>query len=67
MLVDGWHLDKQISGYMDNSVVSSYDGYGNGDMPVEHVGMIEIAPQDTKIMSQNHPLCSWERKCPTTS
>jgi hypothetical protein len=35
---------------MDNSVVSSYDGYGNGDMPVEHVGMIEIAPQDTKII-----------------
>ena len=52
---------------MYNSVVSSYDGYDHGDMIVEHVGMIEIAPQDTKIMSENHPLCSWGRKYPTTS
>jgi hypothetical protein len=52
---------------MYSGVVSSYGGYDHGDMPVEHVGMIEIAPQDTKIMSQNHPLCLWGRKCPTTS
>jgi hypothetical protein len=51
---------------MYSGVVSSYGGYDHGDMPVEHVGMIEIAPQDTKIMSQNHPLCLWGRKCPTT-
>ena len=49
--------------YSYNNVMGCYGGNDHGfmkDRCPNHQGMIEIAPQDTKIMGQNHQLSSWK-------